>query len=583
MDHTRVLKSIANALATSKINETSLENLKLWLTDVRYNSFRDDIIKLIEQADWAELDDAFRTSIPFGTGGRRGPCGVGPNRINERTIGESAQGLANYLKKLGDRAIKKGVVIAYDTRVKSREFAHLTAEILSGNGIKTYLFDGPRATPELSFAVRHLKTQAGVVISASHNPPSDNGFKVYNSHGGQIVPPEDAIIMAEVRKVIDIIALSSSEKRAQTSIEYIGQSVDEVYWQLLVGLSLRPTHSAKIVFSPLHGTGSTNILPVLEKVGYPVSKVKEQMPFDGTFPTCPKNVPNPEVVETLDRAIDQAKLEKADLAIVSDPDADRIGVAAPDASGNWQIFSGNQVGALAIEYIGQSLKELDKLPKKGVVIETVVTSRLIGDIGRYWGFGVIDELLVGFKFIADCVEHLAEGEKLFFAVEESLGYLRTTEVRDKDAAQGALTIAECASHAKDQRQKLPNLLNELYIRHGYYQEMLHTISYPGAKGVETMMAIMQRLRNDPPTQVAGLVVTNVIDRLVGPPPNDNLLIFHLDQAGRNRLAVRPSGTEPKLKCYISAWGTVKSPADLVNVKQSVDRQAYQIVAFIKSL
>ncbi len=580
----KTFEALDRALKQNQLVQTAYDNISLWLSKKEYRQFQPKIVKLIEKDDWQKLNDSFYTTLPFGTGGRRGPRGLGPNRINERTIGESAQGLANYLVRQGEPARRRGVAIAYDTRIQSKQFARLSAEIFAGNEIKTFIYDGPRSTPQLSFTVRYLKTQAGVVISASHNPPSDNGFKVYMETGGQIVPPKDQELTDQVRLVSTIKKISYSQAIKIGLISQIGPSIDQAYLDQTSRITLRPTRSASIVFSPLHGTGSTNILKALELQGYRVETVNQQMSYDGRFPSCPGGLPNPELNQVFSRVIRQAKKSRADLALVSDPDADRVGIALADQNQVWRIITGNQVGSLCLEYLARTLNQLRLEPPSGVVLETVVTSRLIGDIGRAWGYQVVDDLLVGFKYLADQLENFSGSQELVFGSEESLGYWRADFVRDKDGAQGALVIAEAASWLKDQGKTLFDLLDELYLQHGYYQEILAAalLDRTQGQGQAQINRIMSKLRLDRPAKIAGLKVHKIIDRSIGQPPHDNLLIFYLSQDGRNRLSIRPSGTEPKIKFYVSCHDR-PAGKELSKTKKVVNARAQKIAAWAKAL
>lgn len=571
------LEKLTQAHEEGKISEAAYNNTKKWLTNKEYQDYREQISSLIQEEKFSEIEDCFYTIIPFGTGGRRGTCGIGPNRINTRTIGESAQGLASYVSQFGEDAKRRGVVIAYDTRNTSQKFAEYTAKVLTGNGIKTYLFREFRATPELSFAVRELGTIAGVVISASHNPPSDNGFKVYWEDGGQIVAPHDKAIIQEVNNVTTLNLLELDEAEKQGMFEYVSEKIDQEYLQKILDLCLTSNRNVRIVYSPLHGTGQTSILPVLRKAGFEdVHLVEEQMAPDGNFPHVHDNFPNPELLETSDMAIELAKNVDADLGFTSDPDADRLGVFCKhtDLQGNtrWIQFNGNQVGVLLTDFILNRLKEQGKLPEKGVVVKTLVTTDLASIIAKNFGMLTVDDLLVGFKYIGEVILHLPEDQKFIFGTEESLGYLRGTFARDKDAATAAVTLAEMAAALKAQGLSLYDRLNTLYGKYGCFQEILKNVYVPGAEGTARVARMMKGLRSQPPLKLAERRVIEVIDRQVGAViapetgkvirevqgTKGDVLVFVLSEDGHDRVTIRPSGTEPKIKYY----GAIRKRASL---------------------
>ncbi|MFH1563585.1 MAG: phospho-sugar mutase [Nitrospirota bacterium] len=558
-----------------EICEKAFINIMKWLKNEEYKEYRNEILQSIQHGKFKELNDSFFTIIPFGTGGRRGQMGVGTNRINFRTIGESAQGLAEYIVKLNPKLKSKGIVIAYDTRNYSKEFAEESAIVLAGNGIKAYLFDGFRPAPELSFAVRELGTAAGIVISASHNPPSDNGLKVYWENGGQILPPHDKNVIDEVNKVTQIKKMKLEEAKQKGLLEYVGEDLDKKYWAKLAGLSLVPDRGVKIVYSPLHGTGSTFIVPVLQQLGFTdLHLVEEQMTPDGNFSQIKNNKPNPEEPEALELVIQKAKELEADLAIASDPDGDRLGVAVKKED-EWIILTGNQVGALLTHFILTQLK--DKLPQKGVIAKTIVTTDLIDAIAKKFKVEVKGNLLVGFKYIGQVINNLAQDEEFIFGTEESLGYLKGTFVRDKDAATAAILMAELASWLKTRGSFIYEQLNEIYKEYGYYKESLTDIFLRGMEGKDKMDRIMKELRSNPPLEIGGLKTVAVIDRLSGEEidpvtktkirdvegTKGDVLIFSLSEDRTTRLTFRPSGTEPKIKIYT---------ATKVNVNKKINNE-----------
>ncbi len=563
-----------NSLMVSK---EAARSIAVWLKE--YPGFTKDIETFIEKKNWDEIEDAFYKHIEVGTGGIRGTIGVGPNRINMRTIGEAAQGLCEFIKGFGAKAVKKGVVVGYEARKYSKEFAMLSCEVFAANGISSYLFDDLRSTPEVSFAVRHLKATAGVQITASHNPRTDNGFKFYWSDGGQVVSPLDTKFMELITKVRDIKRLPFAKAKKENLISMIGKDVDDAYQARIRKLSLVHCRSAEIVFSPIHGAGSTNVLPVLEKEGFKVSVVPEQLTPDKRFPTATGDLINPEYQEVMALPLALAEKKAADLALMSDPDADRIGVGVKKSfdSPSLAFLSGNEVGTLLAYFILSRLKERKKLRASNLVIETFVTTTLVSDIAKDFGVGIIDDLLVGFKFIGEIIEKLPRKSDFLFAAEESLGYLCGTFVRDKDAAIAALLLAEMTSWLKEQKKTVPDYLDEIFMRYGYYKNRLYMQEMKGKKGFIKKREIMEALRQNPPRKLGGLAILKIIDRL----PREKALpqnykvgatgdqvTFILGKDERTRVTVRPSGTEPKLKYYIQHYQKVTS--SLARTKHEVD-------------
>lgn len=530
-----------------KLSPAAAKNLKQWLTEPKYQEYKAELGQLVQQEKWQQLEDSFYTIVPFGTGGRRGTVGVGSNRINKVTIGESAQGLADYLKQ-------GSVVIAYDTRLTSVELAHYTATVFAANNIQTYLFDSDRPTPELSFAVRHLKASAGVVISASHNPPSDNGFKAYWNDGAQVVPPHDTNIMAAVEAAKEIKTTDFDAAVKARTIKMIGQEIDDAYQAAVLAESLSPSRSASIVYSPLHGTGGKSALAVLKKAGFAVTEVTEQSTPDGNFPNIPNHIANPEVLATNDMATEYAKRTGSDFALTTDPDADRLGVIAKDKTGTYQFLTGNQIAALIGHYVLSELKKQNKLTPKNFIAKTIVTTDFLNAFTDDFGVKIYDKLLIGFKYIGELIRTTEGQEQFIFGGEESHGILKGTYTRDKDAAIAALLIAELASNLKDQGKTLLDQLDELYQKYGLFTEKLHTVTYPGAAGAVTMQGIMQKLRTAPPQKIGDYPVVEVIDRATSNEgTKGDVLIFSLSADRRTRVTVRPSGTEPKLKIYTQYW------------------------------
>jgi len=601
-DSRDLTEEIITAQQRGHLSPEAGANLQRWLEEPQYADFRSRIAELIDAQNWAELNDAFYTIIPFGTGGRRGAMGVGPNRINRRTIAESTQGLSRYIAGFGREACARGVVVAYDTRHHSRDFAEETARVLAGNGVKAYLFDDFRPTPELSFAVRRLGAQAGVVISASHNPPGDNGYKVFWQDGAQIVSPDDARIIEEVNKVADISSMDLDEARARGLLQIIGEEVDAAFIETVCGLALTDNRAARIVYSPLHGTGMKTVPRVLERAGFSdVHIVQEQATPDPDFSTCPDRKPNPEGDRALDILMQRAQELDADVALATDPDADRVACAVldrlPDGTTAWRKLTGNQVACLICHFTLSQMKQQGTLPDQPVVVRTIVTTAQLDPIAAEFGAEIVNHLLVGFKYIGETIRLLPPEKEFIFGAEESLGYLRGTYARDKDSAVAALTLAEMAATLKKQGRNLMDYLNQMYRTYGYYSESLRDLYLHGQEGARLREKIMSVLRESPPAEIAGHAVERVTDRLemtetdlqTGTVRNlpatmnglevtrGNLLLLHLP---KGRVAVRPSGTEPKIKYYVTLCTDVPegmSDADLCELKRATDTQAQELM------
>jgi phosphoglucomutase len=593
--------AVDTLIQSHKLSAEAGLNLKKWLIELAYGAFVTDIEALMAQADLDELEDAFRTNIEFGTGGIRGKMGPGPNRINARTMGEAAQGLAQYILKSGiANAAQKGVVIACDTRNNSDVFSRETASIFAGNGIVARIFDTHRSTPELSFALRQTGAVAGVVISASHNPPSDNGFKAYWDDGGQVVPPHDKNIINEVKAVGDITRINFDDGVQQGLIHTLGTEIDIPYIEKLAGLSLNDSREISIVYTPLHGVGSTSIVPALQKLGYTnLNIVAGQNVPDGNFPTVANGVANPEDPNALSRAIADAKKNGADIVLASDPDADRLGCALPHPTKGWHAephelaINGNQIGAILTYYILSTRQNKGTLPAKGVVCKTIVTTDLITLIAKHFGVRPVDNLLVGFKYIAEVINNLATDETFLFGTEESHGYLSGDFVRDKDAASAAVLLSECAAQLKTEGKTVRDYLDNIYEQFGYFHESQQATYREGAQGNREIAQIMMGLRKNPPTQIGGHDVVEVIDYQSGEANNHktdttrtldaakgNVLAFTFTDQGHTRVTARPSGTEPKIKYYIST--TSADHPDLTSgaiaqTKHSIDALANEII------
>ena len=575
-------RTVDAAIASGRLSPAALAHLERWLTAPGLAAFAPDI----EAWQHPHAGTSSRTLSPRVSGlalvEYAGRSVRGPNRINARTIGEAAQGLSAFIDDYGAEAREAGVVVGYEARRQSREFAELSCEVFAANGIRSHLFDGLRATPEISFAVRHLGATAGVQITASHNPRTDNGFKFYWSDGGQVVPPHDARFMQLVSDVTDVRRMPLAQAEAVGLVSAIGAGVDEAYLGAVRGLAAEESRSAKVVFSPMHGAGSTNVLKVLHAEGFDVTVVPEQAEPDEGFPTAAGDLINPEFPEVMALPVRLAEEVGADIAICADPDADRIGVAARTdwESDGVSILTGNQVGAALTHYILSRRRDAGELRGDDLVIETLVTTGLIADVARSFGLEPVDDLLVGFKFIAQVIGGLEDLSRFVFAAEESLGYLAGDFVRDKDAAIGALLVCEMASRLKDRGATVPMYLDELYREYGYYRNALLLVELPGSAGRDVMTEVMLGLRADPPPSLANMAVTamdNRLDEAAREPDayrmggSADIVTLYLSQDRRTRVTVRPSGTEPKLKVYVQHYAP--AGALLEDTKAIVDSEA----------
>jgi phosphomannomutase len=551
-------------LPTELLSSGAIENITKWLTEPKYSEYKAELESLIESGEWKALEDAFFQVIEFGTGGRRGKTGIGSNRINKITVGESAQALCEYASSFDSDAATKGIVIAFDTRITSPELSRVAAEVVVANGFKVYIFNSFRSTPELSFAVRHLGCAAGIVISASHNPPSDNGFKAYWSDGGQLVSPHDKGVLAMAEKVTEIKTTNYNKAVTDGKINVIGREVDDAYIAAASAEALGTDREIAIVYSPLHGTGQTNVLPVLREVGFQnISPVISQMVPDGNFPTIPSGKPNPEEKEANDLAVAQLLSEFADIAITNDPDADRIGVMVRQPDNSVIYLSGNQSAILAVDYSLKKLKARNELTPNNYIAKTIVTTDMLNVLANYYGVKIYDNMLIGFKYIGELIGKKENtNEKFIIGGEESYGLLKGTYARDKDSATGALPLAEYAAELKKGGKTLYDRLLELYMQHGLYAERLNEIRCTGPTGFDQMQRIMEGLRKSAKQNVGEHSATAILDYLslertdiasgqVTPIDcqSGNVIVLEFGDT-RNRITIRPSGTEPKLKFYI---------------------------------
>lgn len=588
MDVQSAVTELEQAGKAGKLSQSAVENARKWLTEPRYAEYAPQVAEHAAAGKWKELDDAFWTVIPFGTGGRRGPMyPIGSNAINDRTIGESAQGLAEYVLEVerGARSVDRGggaenlpdtprsalraprwsCAIAYDTRHNSRRFAELCASVMVANGFVVYFLDDFRSTPELSFLVRYEQCDCGIMVTASHNPPSDNAVKVYWETGGQVVPPHDKGIVERVMQVEEIKRVDFSEALRAGKIVLCKDEVDTAFVQNVVKNGFAGPRELKILYSPLHGVGEFAAVPALKAAGF--ADIEIYAPHrepNGDFPNVPGHVSNPENPGVFDAIIERAKVARADLILATDPDCDRMGCAAPrtkNPAGEWGTFTGNQLSALLTDFVCEQRKKAGTLAKENFLVTTLVTTPLVRRIGESYGVQTRDNVHVGFKWIGQEID--AGGpEKFVFGTEESHGFLIGQYVRDKDGAAACLLMAELAAQVKASGKTLFDRLESLWWQHGYHGERQINLVMPGSAGMAKMQRLMQRFRTAPPAKLAGISVKQLRDYLkgsvtplVGSPvgelraPKGDMVILDLEEEG-HFIAVRPSGTEPKVKFYL---------------------------------
>jgi len=552
------------------IDPEIIEKANVWLNG-NYDAESKNAINQMIENNPQELIESFYRDLEFGTGGLRGIMGVGTNRMNKYTVGMATQGLANYTLRMFPDLDQISAVIAYDCRNNNTFFAQITADVLTANGIKVYLFDELKPTPELSFAIRTLKAQIGIMITASHNPKEYNGYKVYWDDGGQLINPHDANVVAEAQKIIDINEVNFKGNRTLQSS--IGAEIDKKYVAAVKSLSLSPEiirkhQDIKIVYTPIHGTGVKLIPMALKEFGFKkVFDVPEQSVVSGNFETVKS--PNPEEPEALKMAIARALEIGAGLVMASDPDADRVGIAVRDDKNEFVLLNGNQTAAILIHYLFTKWQENGLLDGKQYMVKTIVTSELLIDMAEKFGIDSYD-VLTGFKFIADIIKQL-EGKKTFIGGgEESYGFLVGDFVRDKDAVSACAMIAETAAWAADQGMKLYDLLKQIYLEYGFYYETLISVVKKGKEGAEAIQAMMVDYRNNPPKSINNSEVITIKDyqkqihfdlkskseNKIDLPKSNVLQFFTADGS---KISVRPSGTEPKIKFYFG----VKAPLDKI--------------------
>jgi len=601
------------ALSVSEATRAAAErHFAAWLTEPEYEAYRPLLEHLAAARAFPLLLDCFYQVLPFGTGGRRGPVGPGPNRFNPTTLATSVAGHVEFLREqfAGQRL---QVVIGYDSRsyhdvrglyprellgplagLTSRGFAELAARVYLAAGIEVALSPRIMATPELSFAIRELKAQGGLVISASHNPPDDNGGKFYDHRGGQAVPPED---QAMVDRVAGVRRVATAPDLAGAGT--IPEDVHRAYLAVNLALRTRPEPGgAIVVLTPLHGTGMTTAGDVLRAAGFDPAVPAGQDEPDGRFPTVPFGVANPEVPESMQLAVEEGRRRHADLVLATDPDADRIGAVVPDPKGGERFLNGNEIGALVVDEVLRERRRLGTLPPNPIVIKTEVTSELVARVARAGGARVIGDLLVGFKYVAAVLDQLErtgryrdlEGRATDFVagVEESHGVLLTPAIRDKDAAGPALVLAEMAARRREAGESIPAALDDLHRRHGYVANRLTSMVMRGAAGKEAIDRIQNELRRSPPRALGRFAVARMIDHWdEGPGARFGPILSETDRASRNvlvfqledgaRAIIRPSGTEPKNKTYIEVAGEPLAPGeDLAAVRAMIDARAQEI-------
>src|SRR5215213_1391542 len=564
------------------------QNVDKWLN----GAFDEDVknqIRAMQKNGSDELADSFYRNLEFGTGGLRGLMGVGTNRMNKYTVGMATQGYANYLKKsFPEQQIK--VAIAHDSRNNSRFFAETTAHVFAANGIKVFLFEEMRPTPELSFAIRHLGCQGGVVCTASHNPKEYNGYKAYWNDGGQLVPPHDKNVIAEVEKInsVDEVKWNGGE----ANITLIGKEIDEAYIKMVKSLSVYPEiieqqKDLKIVYTPIHGTGIKMVPPVLKTFGFEnVTIVDEQATPDGNFPTVV--YPNPEESEAMSIGLKKAQEIDADILLGTDPDSDRVGIAIKDNDGKWVLMSGNQTAVLAFNYMIESRKEKGLAQPNDMVVKTIVTTNMIDVIAERNGIRCYN-VLTGFKWIAELIKEKEGKENYVIGGEESYGLMIGSQIRDKDAISAVALLCEMAAYEKNKERSLYEKLLDLYLKYGYYQEDLISVTKKGMNGQQEIAQMMESFRNNPPKALAGSKVIELLDyqkqsktdlqtgqNFVINLPKSNVLQFVTEDG--SKISARPSGTEPKIKFYFSVNTKLESIEKFAETQQRARAKIQSIIS-----
>ena len=558
------------------------EKAQSWLNSSKLSDAARQQIELLKK-DPVAFEDAFYKDLAFGTGGLRGLMGIGSNRINEYTVAMATQGFANYLKEaFPNQQIK--VAIAHDSRNNTELFTRITAEVFSANEILVYLFKELRPTPTLSFAIRTLQCHGGVVLTASHNPKEYNGYKAYWNDGAQLIAPHDDHVINNVKLIKSIDEVNFDKK--SNLIKYLDDTVDHQYLDMIASLSLsspqkNKASELKIVFSPIHGTGITLVPSALEKFGFEnITLVSEQAQPDGNFPTV--IYPNPEEAEALEIALKTAKNIDADLVLATDPDADRVGIAAKNANHEFELLNGNQTAALLIYYLLTQWKEKGQLKGQEYIVKTIVTTELISAIAAHFKVTCLDTL-TGFKYIAEKIRQLESTQTFIGGGEESYGYLIGDKVRDKDAVMSCAMIAELTAWAKEQNKTLFDLLLDIWIKFGLYHEGLISITKKGKAGALEIQEIMNKLRNNPPIFLNDFLVTEIIDysnlthletktKKILPLDSHKSNVLQFITEDGSRVSIRPSGTEPKIKIYFSVHSSLQRKSELKEKKDQLDTQ-----------
>ncbi len=558
----------------------------IWLAG-NYDENTKNEIRQLQANNPKELADAFYKNLEFGTGGLRGLMGAGTNRINKYTVGSATQGFANYLKKCYEGEIK--VAIAHDSRNNSRFFAETTAQVFAANGIKVFLFDDLRPTPELSFAIRTLQCQGGVVCTASHNPKEYNGYKAYWDDGAQMVSPHDTNVISEVEKIKSLEDVKW--QGGNHNIKIIGNEIDESYYQMVKSLSVYPDiiaaqHDLKIVYTPIHGSGIKLVPEVLKRFGFTqVTIVKEQETPDGNFPTV--SYPNPEEKDTMDIGLTKAKEINADILLGTDPDADRVGIGVKNNHGEWVLLNGNQTAVLAFNYLIEARRKRGIAKPNDMVITTIVTTGMIDSLAKANNINCY-RVLTGFKWIANMIREKEGIENYIVGGEESFGLMIGDKVRDKDAVSAVALLCEMASYEKANNSTLFDKLIDLYVQHGFYKESLISLTKKGMDGQQQIANMMENFRNNPPATINGSSVVKVLDyelqRGFNPNtddtwtidlPKSNVLQYILEDG--SQISARPSGTEPKIKFYFSIKETLPSANEYDAVNKKLDNKLSAII------
>jgi phosphoglucomutase len=566
------------------------DKVNTWLKGNFDQATKDEITRL-QKDNPKELEESFYRNLEFGTGGLRGIMGVGTNRMNKYTVGMSTQGFANYMKAQLKGEIK--VAIAHDSRNNSRFFAETVANVFAANGIKVFLFESLRPTPELSFTIRHLGLQGGVVCTASHNPKEYNGYKAYWNDGGQLVPPHDKDVIKEVDKIASVDEVKWSGGEA--NITSIGVEIDNAYMDMVRGLSVYPEviekqKDLKIVYTPIHGTGIKLVPEVLKRFGFKnVTIVEEQAVPDGNFPTVV--YPNPEESEAMSIGLKKAKEINADILLGTDPDADRVGIAIKDNKGNWMLVNGNQTAALACNYMIEARKAKGIAKPNDMVIKTIVTTELIDKIAKANGIACYN-VLTGFKWIAELIKEKEGKEEYIVGGEESYGLMIGSKIRDKDAVSAVALLCEMAAYEKNKGKSLYDKLIDIYVQYGIYKESLISITKKGMDGQKQIADMMEGYRSNPPKSINGVAVVQLLDYELKKGtnlqtnesweiqlPKSNVLQFIL--ADGSKISARPSGTEPKIKFYFSVNTKLGSVAEFDKVNAELDKKVEGIISDMK--